>query len=155
MTPDDRHLLGELRTMWTDLDPCPPDLAERALFRLALEHLDVEIMALEPALSGAGARSAELASTVTFKSPALSVTITVSAAEGGRHARRVDGWITPPADLTVLLHTVDGVQESRADTDGRFAFAHVPSGLVHLRVEPTPGAAPVLARAVATPAIAI
>jgi hypothetical protein len=149
----DEHLLDALATMWEDADPCPADLADRALFRLELEHLDVEVMAAQIAMSGAGARGPEVASTIIFESPSLSLTVTVSSL--ARNRRRVDGWITPPAALPVRLHGLEGVREEPADEHGRFAFTDVPSGLVHLTVEPCAGAALRLDRPVATPAFAV
>jgi hypothetical protein len=149
----EEQLLDTLGTMWETADPCPADLAERVLFRLALEDLDVEVMAAQAALAGAGARSPEVASTIIFESSTLALTVSVSGARPRRH--RIDGWITPSAALTVRLHSSDGVREDTADQDGRFAFSDVSGGLVHLTVEPTSGAALRLDRPVATPAFAI
>jgi len=149
----DERLLDALGTMWSEADPCPADLADRALFRLELEHLDVEVMAAQIALSGAGARGPEVASTIIFESPSLSLTVMVTPAT--RNRRRVDGWITPPAALTVRLHSPEGVREAPADEYGRFVFDDVPSGLVHLTVEPGAGAVPRLDRPVATPAFTV
>jgi len=153
MMSHDEPLLDALRSMWDAADPSPPDLATRALFRLALEDLDVEVMALQAELSGAGARGPELASTIIFESQSLALTIMISAA--GRSRRRLDGWITPSAALVVRLHAAGGILEETADDDGRFAFADVAEGVVHLTVEPTGGAALHLARQVATPPITI
>lgn len=150
----DEALLKALRMMWEQADPCPGDLAERALFRLALENLDVEVMAIQDALSGSGARSPEVVSTIIFESASLSLVISVSPVDRGH--RRVDGWITPSAALTVRLHlAADDVREDTADQDGRFAFTSVPAGLVHFTVEPTPLATLALARTIITPAITI
>src|SRR4029453_18102606 len=73
MMSHDEPLLDALRSMWEAADPSPPDLATRALFRLALEDLDVEMMALQAELSGAGARGPELASTIIFESQSLAL----------------------------------------------------------------------------------
>ena len=153
MTPDE-PLLAAMRTMWETADPCPGDLTERVLFRLSLEQLDVEVMAIQTALSGAGARGTELTDTIIFESQSLALTISVSG-DRGRRRRRIDGWISPSAALRVHLHGADGVLEETADEDGRFAFADVSGGLVHFTVEPTAGAAVHLDHPVATPAIAI
>ncbi|MET7403728.1 hypothetical protein ABZS66_60690 [Dactylosporangium sp. NPDC005572] len=152
MTPAEQLLMDRLRGMWQRLDPIPGDLAERVLFRLALEDLDVEVMALQRMPAGAGARgtgAAERASTISFTSSELTVMVTVSA--DGRH-RRLDGWLTPAAALRVQLHTRDVVHEADADDDGRFAFGRIPEGLVHLVVEP---AATRLGRPVITPAFTL
>jgi len=150
----DEPLLAALRVMWEGTDPCPGDLAERVLFRLGLERLDIEVMAIQTALSGAGARGTELTDTIIFESHSLALTIAVSEVRG-RQRRRIDGWISPSAAMRVHLHGADGVLEETADEDGRFAFADVSGGLVHFTVEPTAGAAVQLNHPVATPAIAI
>ncbi|GGM73433.1 hypothetical protein ACFFX1_47380 [Dactylosporangium sucinum] len=149
MTPAEQLLMDRLRGMWQRLDPVPGDLAERVLFRLALEDLDVEIMAPQRMPVGSGARGPERASTISFTSSELTVMVTVSA--DGRH-RRLDGWLTPAAALRVQLHTRDVVHEANADKDGRFAFGRIPEGLVHLVVEP---AAARLDRPVITPAFTL
>ncbi|GAA3208016.1 hypothetical protein ACFO1B_18880 [Dactylosporangium siamense] len=153
MSPDEQ-LLAAMRTMWERTDPCPPDLAERVLFRLGLEQPDVELMVFQSALTGAGARTTEVTDTVIFESQRLALTITVSDGRL-RQRRRVDGWISPSAALRVCLHGAQGVLEETADEDGRFAFVDVAGGFVHFTVEPTAGAAVRLDHPVATPAISI
>ncbi|MEV4515463.1 hypothetical protein AB0K00_41720 [Dactylosporangium sp. NPDC049525] len=150
----DEVVLAAMRAMWEAADPCPVDLTERVLFRLSLERLDVEVMAIQTALSGAGARGTEMTNTIIFESQSLALTIAVSEARM-RQRRRIDGWISPSAALRVQLHGADGVLEETADEDGRFAFPDVSGGLVHFTVEPTAGAAVRLDHPVATPAIAI
>lgn len=149
----DGALLKALRTMWEQIDPCSADLAERSLFRLALENLDAEMMTLQGALSPSGARGPETVSTIIFESEKLSLVITVSAVDRGR--RRVDGWITPSAALLVRLHLADGTREEAADADGRFAFVEVPVGMAYFTIEPTPQATLPLTRTIITPAINI
>ena len=153
VSPEDRALLADLRSMWEELDPCPADLAERAVFRLELENLDVEVMEIRQELTAAGARAAEIASTVIFETRNLSLTITVSS-DGPRN-RRIDGWLTPGCALVVRLHSIDGTRAETADDVGRFAFTDVPGGLVHFTVDPTDGAAVRLDRPIATPAVTI
>jgi hypothetical protein len=158
---DDRTLLADLRAMWEEIDPAPPDLATRALFRLEVEAvlaadtLEAELMRLEEPLSLAGVRStetaSETASSITFSSTSLTVMVTVSPATAQR--RRLDGWIAPSAALRIELRTTVGVEETRADDDGRFVFAEVPAGLVQLTIHPTEGAAVHLARPVRAPAV--
>ena len=161
MTTDERALLADLRAMWEEIDPVPPGLATRALFRLEVEAvlaadtLEAELMRLEEPLSLAGARGAETASetasSITFSSTSLTVMVTVSPATA--HRRRLDGWIAPSAALRIELRTTTGVEETRADDDGRFVFADVPAGLVQLTIQPTEGAAIHLAGPVRTPAV--
>jgi len=154
---EERALLADLRSMWEELDPAPPDLATRALFRLDVEavldadSLEAELMRLEEPLSLAGARAGETASSITFSSTSLTVMVTVSANRPQR--KRLDGWIAPSAALRMELRTTAGVEEAVADDDGRFVFADVPVGLVQLTIHPTDGAAVRLAVPVRTPAV--
>lgn len=150
MNPEERILLGELRAMWEAADPPPADLVTRTLFLLELDNVEFELMSLRDTLSGAGARGAETASTITFTSENVTVMLTVS--RSGPQLRRLDGWIAPSAALRVELRTVDGVRDGVADADGRFVFTDVPSGMVQLVVHPTGGAAVRLVRPVVTPA---
>lgn len=150
LAPADQALLTSLRDLWEAADPPPADLATRTLFLLELDNLEVELMSLRGEPSLAGARSAETASTITFAAESLTVMITVSATGPGVH--RLDGWIAPSAALRLELRTVTGTREGRADTDGRFVFTEVPSGLVQMVIHPTDGVPVRLARPVATPA---
>jgi hypothetical protein len=157
---DDGVLLARLRDMWATADPMPSDLAERVLFTLQLEDLEVELMRLHEAdpleVASAGVRGAapdtepEAPGIVTFSSASLTVMLTVTGR--GAEPRRVEGWIAPAAALGVELRRADGVQHTVADPDGRFAFEGVPAGLIQLRIrsvagEP-PGAVPVVTPAV-------
>jgi hypothetical protein len=163
VSQDERALLADLRAMWEEADPAPPDLAARALFRLEVEAvlesdlLDAELMRLEEPLSLAGARGtapgAETASSITFSSTSLTVMVTVSAAAVTPQRKRLDGWIAPSAALRMELRTSAGVEEAVADLDGRFVFADVPAGLVQLTIHPTDGAAVRLTGPVRTPAV--
>jgi hypothetical protein len=165
MSPEERALLGDLRAMWEELDPAPPDLASRALFRLEVESafdagdLDAELMSLEGPLALAGARGTETASSITFSSASLTVMLTVSPAlspalsPAEARRLRLDGWIAPSAALRMELRTTAGVEEACADDDGRFVFSDVPAGLVQLTIHPTDGAAINLTGPVRTPAV--
>ena len=164
---DDGVLLDQLRHLWEETDPPPADLAERVLFRLALEDLEFELLQLRGELDPVGARgpdplpapnadpldarSAEKVRTVTFGSDSLTVMVTLS----GQHpqGRRIDGWIAPGAALRIELRTPRGVQQTMADQTGRFSLSDVPAGLVQLVIHPTEGAAVALTRPVVTPAI--
>jgi hypothetical protein len=162
---NDGALLGKLRQMWQQADPVPDDLAERVVFAVGLEDVDYELLRLREVLEPAGARGAETARTVTFGSDSLSVMVTLSGGLPADHrepalgpdrpasVRRIDGWIAPGAALRVELRTSRGVQETMADTTGRFALTEVPPGLVQLVIHPTEGASLVLSRPVVTPAL--
>jgi hypothetical protein len=156
--------MGELRGMWTTLDPMPADLVERVLFTLRLEDLEVELMRLHEPAEPAGVRGGaadgraatreEAASTITFSSASLTVMLTVTGDGAGR--RRLDGWLAPAAALRIEARISgragDGTLHTVADEDGRFSF-EAPAGLVQLLILPAKGAAVHLDRPVATPAV--
>jgi hypothetical protein len=158
----DEALITQLRGMWTAVDPMPGDLAERVLFTLQLEDLEVELMRLHETseLVGArgvepvGQRGTETPTAVTFSSESLTVMLTIGS--DGAGLRRIDGWLAPAAPLRIDLRRWDGsAQNTVADDDGRFSFDDVPTGLVQLRIEATEDAGVALARPVVTPAVQI
>jgi hypothetical protein len=150
----DRGLWRRLRDMWAAVDPVPEDLADRVLFRLHLEDIEFELMCLAEPLAPSGARGGvapETTTTLTFTAESLTVMVTVS--EAGPDRRRIDGWIAPGAALRVELRTAEGIHETHADDDGRFAFAELSAGLTQIMIHPTPGATHLLYRPVATPPV--
>ncbi|GGK28719.1 hypothetical protein GCM10010124_21760 [Pilimelia terevasa] len=151
----DAALLRDLRRMWTAADPAPADLAERVMFTLALEDLEVELAQLqEQSLAGARTAAAETATSITFHASQLTVLLTVQAAGAGADGtplRRLDGWLAPGAALAVEVRAGDRTLHAEADADGRFALDGVPAGLVQLRIQP---GGPLL-RAVVTPAVQV
>jgi hypothetical protein len=132
-------LLRALRELWADRDPAPADLAERIVFALSLEDLEVEVARLEQdLLTGAGARGEERMRTVTFASSTLSAMVTIG---GGQDGVRLDGWLDGRATVLVELRgaTGDG-RRTAPDAHGRFAFDAVPPGLVQLIFHLAPAA---------------
>ena len=132
--------LAGVRRVLELVDPVPAGLVERSLLSMSLASLDAQLMDLlelddlhadagEGALrhQGAGA-SATTARTVTFTSASLSMMITLTTHDG---TVRVDGWVSPPRELdVVLLRTGAPAQAVTADAGGRLAFAQVARGLV-------------------------
>ena len=149
---DDATLEARLRRMWESMDPVPPDLAERVVFSLQLDDLEVELLRREQ-IELVGTRGEETARTVTFDSDHLTVMITLSGPPAG--PRRLDGWISPPAALRIEARRGAGSVPTVADDDGRFSFSELVPGLVQLVLHPTKGASVELARPVVTPAIQI
>ena len=150
----DERLLGALRAMWEQRDPVPPGLADRVVFALSLEDVEVELLRLREEFL-MGARGEERARTVTFTSDSLSVTITINP---GRDGVRLDGWISSGAGMPVELRAGGRSVETAADEDGRFVFEPLAPGLIQLAFR-LPGAAsgqPLpQPRAVVTPAIQV
>jgi len=168
VTPDDERtpdrdrqddlLLADLRRMWEETDPVPPDLAERISFVLSLEDLEFELLALRTTASQlVSARGEERVRTVTFSGESFSVLVSIDRDRDGRV--RLDGWIgrEAPGDdgLEVELRCGQTVLRSRADTNGRFAFEEVPSGLVQLVFHPSRTGGEQTARTVVTPALKV
>jgi hypothetical protein len=132
---EENDLLRHVRDAWSLADPVPPTLAERVLFAVQLEGLDVELAVLvEELLVGTGARAEEAARTLTFESDNLTVTVTMSETFGGT---RIDGWIAPAKPLRVEVRRPDmPSQEVFADDGGRFVIERVTSGTVQFVFHP-------------------
>lgn len=146
----DLALLGELRGLYHELDPMPPDLVDRIQFALALEDLDVEVFRLAAEHAApAGARGVEESRTITFDSDSLTIMFVITPC--GAAAVRLDGWLAPPAAHRVELRTERGSLETSADADGRFAVADVPHGLAQLVVHPVTAGT----RSVVTPSVVL
>lgn len=146
LNDDDIAVLGELRAMYSTIDPAP-DMVARVLFALDLDQIDIEFAAVVEELVGSmGTRSTEGTRTITFESSSLRVTIAVP--DGSK--RYLDGWIEPSGILRVALVTPDARLETRSDEGGRFAFESIPSGPVHLEIHPTPGSSVRLSHPVVT-----
>jgi hypothetical protein len=148
---DDAALLDQLKQMWEEVDPAPPDLPDRVLFALQLADMECEVLRILHAEELVGARSAATVDTVSFGSDLLTVMLRLPGPAGP--AGRLDGWIAPGAALRVELRTGSGRQETVASPEGRFAFTDVPSGFCQLVLHPTEGAAVTLTHPLVTPAI--
>ncbi len=146
---EQEQLLAELRQLWLQVDPMPPDLVDRVLFALELEQLDLTELTMQADLVGSGARGDEVARTITFASPTLTVMVTVQPQEAGV---RLDGWIAEPGVRAVLLRSAEGEQRLVSDELGRFVVAQVARGRVQLAFPPTgPEQGPARPATVVTP----
>ena len=129
---DDLRALAAIRAIYQASDPVPSDLADRAKFAMTVAALEAEIAEITSSeLDLAGVRSTvyERAATITFSSDHLSAMITIEVMDDG--AARLSGWVTSPA-LGVELRERSRTQTTTADEEGRFGFASVERGLVHL-----------------------
>jgi len=150
----DAAILADLAAAYSAADPPPADLGPRVAFAIALDRDDLEIEAallIEDRPIGAGARGLDQPRTLTFDCPALTIMVTVVPLADGR--RRLDGWLAPPAALTVDLRTAGSdttTHTVRADETGRFVVDEVEAGLAQLTVR-LEG----VGRSVATPAITL
>ena len=128
----DLRALAAIRAIYKASDPVPSDLADRAKFAMTVAALEAEIAEITSSeLDPAGVRSTvyERAATITFSSDHLSAMIAIEVMDGG--VARLSGWVTSPA-VGVELRERSRTQTTTADEEGRFGFASVERGLVHL-----------------------
>lgn len=151
---DDQDLraLATLRSIFAASDPVPPGLAERAKFAMTVAVLEAEvaeIMQTSAETVGVRAKVYDRAATVTFSTDALSAMITIEATDGVR--ARLSGWVSD-GPTAIELRERSRTQTTQTDSEGRFSFAEVERGLVHLlfRRLDLPDSRPVI-----TPAIEI
>jgi hypothetical protein len=128
----DVRALSMLRTILQASDPVPTGLAERAKFAMSVAALEAEVAEITSTTAElAGVRSTQYdrAGTITFSSDHLTAMITLEAVVGG--SVRLSGWVTT-GPTHVELRERSGTQETTTDDAGRFTFASVERGLVHL-----------------------
>lgn len=145
----DDELLGQVARLWEQLDPPPADLADGVLARLAAEDLDYELLTLvesDEALTGVRTATMLRAPDETgtwsleYLGPGFRVQLRIS--RRGRQAR-LDGWVSPPQQMTVMLSSVlrkGGVLEAQVGDSGRFEFPVAPPGACRMTfVTESPG----------------
>ena len=145
----DDDLLEAVAKLWQTLDPPPADLADGVLARLAVQDLEYELLTLVEGTDAlAGVRSATMLRapdetgtwSLEYLGPGFRVQLRVSRRQ--RQAR-VDGWVSPPQPMTVMLSSVlrkGTVLEAQVSDSGRFEFPVAPSGACRLTfVTDSPG----------------
>lgn len=155
----DDAILEQLRDLHLRLDAPPADLADRALFSMAVASLDAEVAQMaEDQLVGSGARGTERTRTVSFDANSLSIMVTMVDTVDGR--LRLDGWLAPAGAMMVELRLrashprgSDSSQAVMADDAGRFVFAAVHHGLAQFVVRREVDEADGLASTVITPSV--
>lgn len=144
MTRDE--IFEDLEQLWTERDPVPDGLVERmqalvhAEVALSDTDLDYELMLLiERTSELAGTRSAAAAYTLRFGGDNLDLLVRAGGGNGGP-TTRLDGWVVPPATITVRATRIDGGAEqsweTQVDDRGRFEFPDLPVGLYRLWLTP-------------------
>lgn len=131
------NLLESLADLWQVQDPVPVDLVDRVLAALAISDVDVEyeLLALTAHTVGlVGARGGDETLTFTFEAADLSMVLRVSPT--GPDTCRVDGWISPPREMSVTA-TQSGVNTlAHAVDPGRFEFPHLKAGATRFLLHP-------------------
>lgn len=150
--PADLHVLATVRAIFQASDPVPSGLAERSKFAMTVAALEAEVAEItQITAETAGVRAAvyDRAATITFSSDQLSAMITIEMVDGG--TARLSGWIAE-GPTSVELRERARTQTTATDSEGRFTFASVERGLVHLLLRrlDLPDSRPVI-----TPAIEI
>ncbi|MFC8503397.1 hypothetical protein ACFUC1_13625 [Pedococcus sp. NPDC057267] len=128
----DLRALATLRAVWQASDPVPSGLADRAKFAMSVAALEAEVAEITTTtaeLAGVRTTAYDRAGTVTFSSDRLSAMITIEVVDGT--SARISGWVTT-GPTAVELRERSGTQETTTDEAGRFTFASVERGLVHL-----------------------
>lgn len=133
-------LLSGLRAVWNRHDPVPQGLVERMQAVVAAEamladaDLDYELMLLvERSREMTGARGST-SYTLRFTLEDLDLLVR-AAGSNGVPVTRLDGWLVPPADVTVRATQVGGEERSfevQTDGHGRFEIHDLPVGLYRL-----------------------
>jgi hypothetical protein len=143
----DDDLLAGVRAHWEARDPVPDGTVARLQAAAALAAserydvgLDLELMLLvERTEELAGTRgSATSAYTLRFAHDGVDLLLRVS---GDGHRSRVDGWVVPPAPVTVtVLRGAEPLTSLEVADTGRFEVPDLAPGLHRLRLEPADGA---------------
>ena len=133
------ELLDVVQDVWEERDPVPPGLVERMqlIAATADSDLDLELMQLvERSMELAGVRGVSTAYSLRFEYDGVQLLLRV---DGDADGARVDGWLTPPARMTVRAIAMQGDgREWDVDVSerGRFEFVGLTPGLFRLRLEP-------------------
>jgi hypothetical protein len=129
---EDLRALATLRSIVLASDPVPPDLAERSKFAMTVQALEAEVAEIMMTTAQtAGVRSAvyDRAATITFSSDQVSAMISIEVIDGS--TARLSGWVSS-GPTSVELRERSRTQTTQTDAEGRFTFASVERGLVHL-----------------------
>ncbi len=154
------EIFDDLETMWSDRDPVPEGMVERmqalvaAEVTMALTDLDYELMILiERSAELAGTRGGAdtgtgTAYTLRFGTGDLDLLVRAGGRNGGG-TTRLDGWVVPPAELTVRATRIADASsgaapggepeqswEASVDDQGRFELTELPAGLYRLWLMP-------------------
>ncbi len=120
-------VLAELATLWSTLDPVPPDLADDVRIAMTVEALQAELAELvaTPPLAVRADDEPVRADTITFASGPVSLMVQVD--DSDPDGLVIDGWVTG-GGAAIEVHVGDDVVETRADEFGRFVVTGVQRG---------------------------
>jgi len=149
LDPSDVAILGRMRAGLDDIDPPPVGLTDRIQFALTVAALEAEVADIVAAESLAAVRSDDYdrATTITFASDGFSATVSLEPRRAGALGLR--GWVSDPG-TEVEVRERSRSQFTTSDEHGRFGFASLQPGLIHLVFRRPSGPPPVI-----TPALEI
>jgi hypothetical protein len=136
----DTATLNEVRAVYEDLDPVPPDLVDRVKFSLALDEMFDEVARMTRVPQDSSATRSDpvqgtRTETLTFSADRLTAMVTVHRLSSGR--LRLDGWLAPPEACEVRLRLQGAVErDTVADAQGRFSFDDLAEGFGQLSFHP-------------------
>jgi hypothetical protein len=138
MDEHDEALFGQVRRLYGDVDPVPPDFVTRIQFALALDEVFAEVahitrMPVDTLAMRSDNVTGTRTETLTFSADRLTAMVTVTRV-GDRI--RIDGWVAPPAPLEVRLRMQGERRIEAADESGRFVIADLPEGFAQLSFHP-------------------
>ncbi|MDT4936802.1 MAG: hypothetical protein QOG80_473 [Pseudonocardiales bacterium] len=136
---EDARVLDGVGRLFDTLDPVPGALVERIQFGITLDALHAEIAELQRSVDLVGVRADELTETQTITFTSANLTTMVTITPTSADSVRIDGWITPGADVLIELRTVDDVRRTTADQDGRFVLDDLPRGYAQFVIRPPEG----------------
>ena len=148
MDQNDIEILGSLREMWDAVDPLPEGLTDRIQFAMSVASLEAEVARIvEESEALASVRSTyERATSVTFETSSVSAMLDID--EVGPDTVDITGWVSVKP-MEVELRESSRSRFTHTDANGRFEFAGITRGLVHLVFRASePGSRPII-----TPAI--
>ncbi|MGL5809287.1 MAG: hypothetical protein ACRCYQ_05020 [Nocardioides sp.] len=123
---------------WAAKDPSPTVRANRIVAaHAASTDLEYELLVLATRNGQRlmGARGPNDVFTMTFESGELCMVVRVSPA--GEDSCRIDGWVSPPTELSVRVVQGDRSWDTEVSEQGRFEFPAVRSGPARFLLHPT------------------
>jgi hypothetical protein len=125
-------LLADIRDVFTEIDPVPPEVVAAAKASYTWRTIDAELAELvdDSALAPtAGIRGQGGPRLLTFEAPTVTVVVEVTDVGG---TRRMLGQLVQPQQAEVEVRHADGSVPVPADELGRFSVDTIPAGPVSL-----------------------
>lgn len=132
MNDPDATLFARLRTAIEDVDPVPPDLADRMVAAVAVADLSREYALLTLVEGSAGAVRGD-AETTTFQFSDGVSSVLLHISHTAKNLRRVDGWVDADS-VEIRLSQGERSWSVPPGELGRFVFEDIPPGLTRVQL---------------------